>query len=204
MRALLLLSTALLGSCATGPTERQDLYLSGLRTPWSRMGIGVGVRQLDDLAGGDDARVFSIEFEEGDAIGPVRFEGGLHYGQAQRTVRTTGGVEELGTELAEFSVGVRSDLQHPSVPLVPYLGGGVSLTYARSERVDGNLVVRDDDFAVGSYVKAGLGIRLERQGILSLEVRRVLTDDFTLGPVTVSGDATQFALIFSAGGLGGR
>jgi len=190
--ATLLLLT---GACATTRSGMDEPF----GPPWTRLDVGIGVRSYDDLGPTDDATALFLDYEEGDSVGPFGLEGGIHYAWDRRSVSTMTGSDELTARTVEISAGLRRQLDDPAFPIVPYLGAGGSLLFARLRTMDaGGSFATDDDVALGGYAKGGLLLRLRRGATIGVEVRRLLTGPLSFGGQELDGDATQIALVFAA------
>ncbi len=167
---LLALASALSACAATRSPARPDVD-EPFAPSLTRLDVGIGVRRLEDAwAPHENATALTLDYQEGDRLGPFALEGGVHYARDRARVSAgAAGTEPVDLELLEISAGLRLELGDRR--LVPYVGAGGSLVFTSREFFDGSAVVDEDEAEFGGYAKSGVFLYLSPGRRVGFEAR---------------------------------
>ena len=168
MRPLPRAAAALLLAGASCSTPAARSFDSG-----QSASVMLGLRHFEDGAAwapNEDLGQAGVDYLTGPADLPWRWDFGLFYA-GDRAERLVGGEPQwLITRQVELRVGGLALLPTFTRGFHPYLGAGTALAWTDSDVRQGAVVLRDEDFGMGGYARAGFWIDLRAPEFLGLDL----------------------------------
>jgi hypothetical protein len=201
-----LATCALLTACATtsmqdataAPQDAAPVPQKAERSA-NTMRLYIGGRGLDqsEWTPVEDQVSSAFEFVREPADSLLGFEIGTQFGISGERIQVAGsGDADVVSTISELYGGVHRTFFRDS-STQPYIGGGVTLLYARFATDFGNVTTSDEDTSAGLYLHGGVQTHLGTNFIIGLDLRTVFGTDITL--FGSSGDADYGQLAFFIG-----
>ncbi len=188
--ALLLLAAA---SCSAPASRAFDSGQSA--------SVLLGLRHFEDgsaWAPNEDLGHGGVDYLTGPDDLPWRWDFGLFY-SGDRAERLVGGEPEwLITRQVDLRVGGLALLPTFSRGFQPYLGAGTVLGWTDSDHRQGGRVLRDEDFGIGGYARAGFWLDLSPPEFLGLDLAVSDGPDADLGGAARPVRAWTLSLVLGA------
>ena len=205
---VLIVACGLLTGCATtsvqdAPAAPQDAAPAPQKAEPSSnsMRLYIGGRSLDESQWSpvEDQISSAFEFVREPADSLIGFEIGTQFGISGERIQLGGpGYADVVSTVSELYGGAHKTFFRDSTTQ-PYIGGGLTLMYARFATDFGNVTTSDNDSSAGLYLHGGVQSHIATNFIVGLDLRAVFGTDITLFGSSGDADYGQIAFFIGVG-----
>ncbi|MEE8468355.1 MAG: outer membrane beta-barrel protein [Planctomycetota bacterium] len=159
----------------------------------------LGINLLDDedtWAPIDEQATYGLQLDIGDPDAFLRWDVGLNYITDDSVGSGGFGTFGLEADTWEATLGALTVFDLGRSPVHPYLGLGASLVHTEAKLSSGGTVLRDSDFSLGGYLRAGVRFEFRRRQFVGLDLRQRIGTDLSLGGIDTDLDGTVISLVF--------